>query len=136
MKIGDKIKEARMEKNLSVRSLAKEARIDNSYLSKIERNVSMPSIDVLYKIGQALDTPLIGLQMALLKNKEDVILDDAIEAYIKNRFQLDIDIKKEYANDCRMSELRRNISELIGNIWLEIYADIPRDGGLIDGDKM
>lgn len=122
MNIGDKIKEARIEKNLSVRSLAKEAGIDNSYLSKIERNISVPSLDTLVKLGKALDIPLVGLQMALLKNKEDAIIYDLMQHYIDS-YRLDIDIKLEYAGDCRISELKRNISRLVSETLIEIHKE-------------
>lgn len=57
MEIGEKIKARRLALNLSLRDLAEQSDLTASYLSQVERNVSMPSIDSLRKISKALDIP-------------------------------------------------------------------------------
>jgi transcriptional regulator with XRE-family HTH domain len=57
VKLGDRIKQRRREMNLSLRDLAEQADLTASYLSQVERNISMPSIESLRKISRALDIP-------------------------------------------------------------------------------
>lgn len=57
MKLGDRIKRRRKEMNLSLRDLAEHADLTASYLSQVERNISMPSIESLRKISHALEIP-------------------------------------------------------------------------------
>lgn len=53
--IGEKIKQLRKEKELSISELAEKASVAKSYLSSIERNIqSNPSIQFIEKIGHVL----------------------------------------------------------------------------------
>lgn len=53
--IGEKIKQLRQEKRLSISELAEEANVAKSYLSSIERNIqSNPSIQFIEKISRVL----------------------------------------------------------------------------------
>ena len=57
--IGQRIKEFRMQKKMSLSELAERAGIAKSYLSSIERNLqSNPSIQILEKISSVLDVPV------------------------------------------------------------------------------
>lgn len=50
--IGDRVKEMRMKKQLSLSELAERTEITKSYLSNIERNISTnPTIDVIQKLA-------------------------------------------------------------------------------------
>ena len=54
--IGEKIKQLRKEKRMSISELAEKAGVAKSYLSSIERNLqSNPSIQFIEKISQVLD---------------------------------------------------------------------------------
>jgi transcriptional regulator with XRE-family HTH domain len=57
MNVGDKIKNRRKALGMSLRALAEQSDLTASYLSQVERNVSMPSIDSLRKISKALNIP-------------------------------------------------------------------------------
>lgn len=53
--IGEKIKQLRIEKNMSISELAEKANVAKSYLSSIERNIqSNPSIQFIEKISTVL----------------------------------------------------------------------------------
>ncbi|MRH41959.1 helix-turn-helix domain-containing protein [Aquibacillus halophilus] len=53
--IGDKIKQLRQEKRMSLTELAEKAGVAKSYLSSIERNLqSNPSIQFIEKVGRVL----------------------------------------------------------------------------------
>ena len=57
--LGFKIKEKRLEKNLSQEELARKIGIDQSDLSKIEKGISNPSIKMINRIAKGLDTKLL-----------------------------------------------------------------------------
>ena len=58
MEIGKRIKAKRKEANLSLQELAEQVGLTASFLSKVEREESSPSIESLQKISQALNTPI------------------------------------------------------------------------------
>jgi transcriptional regulator with XRE-family HTH domain len=58
MELGERIKQRRAELKLSLRDLAEQSNLTASYLSQVERNISMPSIESLRKISGALDIPM------------------------------------------------------------------------------
>ena len=57
--IGYKIKERRLELDLSQEDLAKRVGIDQSDLSKIEKGTANPSIKMINRIAQGLDSKII-----------------------------------------------------------------------------
>jgi transcriptional regulator with XRE-family HTH domain len=58
MTLGEKLKQLRNHKNLSQPELAERAGIEQSYLSKLENDKSMPSNDIFRRLLTALDTDL------------------------------------------------------------------------------
>ncbi|MDL4839206.1 helix-turn-helix domain-containing protein [Aquibacillus rhizosphaerae] len=63
--IGDKIKQLRKEKKMSLSELAEQASVAKSYLSSIERNLqSNPSIQFIEKIGNVLGVSVNELLMS------------------------------------------------------------------------
>lgn len=58
MEIGKRIKAKRKESNLSLQLLAEQVGLTASFLSKVEREESSPSIESLQKISRALNTPI------------------------------------------------------------------------------
>jgi transcriptional regulator with XRE-family HTH domain len=56
--LGDRIRARRKELRLSQGDLAEGAGMTASFISQVERGVTSPSIDSLYKISQALDVPV------------------------------------------------------------------------------
>jgi len=61
LKIGTKIKEIRLQKNIKQIDLARMAEISNSYLSDIEKGRTEPSLKTLIKIAQALNIKDINI---------------------------------------------------------------------------
>ena len=57
-KLGSKIKDIRLSKQVSLRDLAKLTDLTRSFLSQVERGISSPSITSLEKIASALNTEL------------------------------------------------------------------------------
>lgn len=58
---GKKIRELRMKKEYSLKTLAEKSEVSISMISKIERNDVDPSVTVLYKICNGLDVSITGL---------------------------------------------------------------------------
>lgn len=56
--LGDRVRARRKELRLSQSDLAERADMTASFVSQVERGVTSPSIDSLYKISQALDVPV------------------------------------------------------------------------------
>ena len=59
--LGNNVRCARLERELSQEQLAFEAEIDRTYVSQIERGVINPSLHVLWKIANALSVDVIDL---------------------------------------------------------------------------
>ena len=55
-KLAEEIKALRAEKGLSQEALALNADVDRSYVSHLERGVANPTIEILQRIANALDT--------------------------------------------------------------------------------
>jgi transcriptional regulator with XRE-family HTH domain len=56
--LGNRIRARRKDLRLSQGDLAERAGVTASFISQVERGVTSPSIDSLYKIGKALDVPI------------------------------------------------------------------------------
>ncbi|QLI82646.1 helix-turn-helix transcriptional regulator [Chitinibacter fontanus] len=59
--LGTNVKAVRKERKRSQEQLAFDADIDRTYVSQIERGVSNPSLQVLCKIAESLDTDVLSL---------------------------------------------------------------------------
>lgn len=60
MKIGDRLRELRQRRKLSVRAVALRSGVSHSSVSLIERDLISPSLDTLHAILDALGTTLSG----------------------------------------------------------------------------
>ncbi|MBG7609691.1 MAG: helix-turn-helix domain-containing protein [Anaerolineae bacterium] len=58
--VGDRLRELREERNLSMRSLARLSGLSANALSMIERGKSTPSVSTLYKLAEAMEVPITG----------------------------------------------------------------------------
>ncbi len=107
MKIGSKIRIFREQRNLTANKLAKSAKISQSFLSNVERDISSPSLDTLEKICDALDVSIITLlqfgeadrttlraemntlidNLSLLSDEEISSLNNFIETMLRKRWQ-------------------------------------------------
>lgn len=55
MKLGEKIKDIRTAKHLSLAELAKGTKLTSSFISQVERGIVSPSVNSLRKLAHALD---------------------------------------------------------------------------------
>lgn len=56
--LGDKIRELRKNRNLSISGLSARAGVSDSYISQLERNIIDPSVSVLKRIAVILEVPI------------------------------------------------------------------------------
>lgn len=56
--VGNRLRELRQERNLSMRAVARASGLSTNALSMIERGRASPSVSTLYKIADALDIPI------------------------------------------------------------------------------
>lgn len=54
MSVGEKVREVRLRKNLTLGDLAKRTKLTISFISQVERNIASPSVKSLKQIAQAL----------------------------------------------------------------------------------
>ncbi|WHH58444.1 helix-turn-helix domain-containing protein [Petroclostridium sp. X23] len=81
MKLGEKIKKIRKEKNLTLKDISNLVGISISYLSDVENNRKNPSVESLTKISTALNIPTsVLLDESDIVYKED-FLNQAKEKY-------------------------------------------------------
>lgn len=59
--VGNKLREMRETRGLSIRALARQSGLSANALSMIERGRSSPSVSTLYKVAAALDVPITDL---------------------------------------------------------------------------
>ena len=58
--IGEKIKAIRMEKKITAKELAERVEVTPGYISQIERDLISPSLSVLMRIADAIETPAVA----------------------------------------------------------------------------
>lgn len=59
--IGDRFKELRKEKNLTLKELAEKTGLSIGYLSNLERNISSPTLEYMHRICEILGVSIIDL---------------------------------------------------------------------------
>lgn len=57
-RLGEEIKESRLNAGLSQEALALAAGVDRTYVSQLERGVANPSLKILYRISKVLEAEL------------------------------------------------------------------------------
>ena len=90
--IGEKIKAIRMEKRITAKELAERVEVTPGYISQIERDLISPSLSVLMRIADAIETPLASLLSQEAREQVTVVRKDK---RTKIRFA-DINIEYEF----------------------------------------
>jgi transcriptional regulator with XRE-family HTH domain len=125
MGIGERIKQIRKEKGVSLRGLAAAAEISVAYLSNIEEESSSPTIDVLERIAQALEVTITEITEVTGSDaivKLPVSLLQFIELYKETFPQLkDADWQHTLAH----VRLRGRYPEKPDD-WLDIFVSLRR----------
>lgn len=75
--VGNRLKQLRIERGKSMRSLARSSGLSTNALSMIERSRTSPSVSTLYKIAEALEVPITAFfreepaKQAIVFRKQD-----------------------------------------------------------------
>ncbi len=85
MKLGEKIKLLRTEKELTQPELAQKAGIEQSYLSKLENDKAVPSFDIINRISMVLDCT--GMEL----------INSLSQSYVEGKLSHIPEIAAEYA---------------------------------------
>ncbi|WP_042142624.1 helix-turn-helix domain-containing protein [Paucisalibacillus sp. EB02] len=105
--IGEKIKQLRKEKKMSISELAEKANVAKSYLSSIERNLqSNPSIQFIEKISTVLGVSV----NELINEGESVELEDLDGEWlsiVKEAMESGV-TKEEFKNFLEFNKWRKN----------------------------
>lgn len=86
--IGQRIKNLRLQKQLSLSELAEKAGVAKSYLSSIERNIqSNPSVQFLEKISDVLGVSVNALLHDYTEDTEQIELDSDWEKLVREAME-------------------------------------------------
>ncbi len=103
MNIGDRLREVRRLRGISLRNLAKEVGVSASFISQVEQNKCQPSLETLRKVSEALDVPTGYLLEA--EQNEISPSKEVVEIRLPNRLQY-LSILADFVdNVCRMHEV-------------------------------
>lgn len=102
MDIGNRIKQLRNKNNLTLQELASRCELSKGFLSQLERNLTLPSIQTLNDIVEALGTDLSNF----FKEEEDEKLIFTDEDYF-------VDISDEYTINWIVPNAQKNEMEPI-----------------------
>ena len=116
MTLGETIKLLRTEQTLTQPELAEKARIEQSYLSKVENDKATPSFDIISRIAQAL-----GLTGMALINKLS-------HSYINEHLSHLPEVAAEYASVMEVRERRTRRQLLLAAVLLLIGATLYLTG--------
>lgn len=87
MELGEKLKDLRLQKKLSIYELSQRSGVSKSLLSQIERGASVPTVTKLQQIAKAFDVPMSSLMPETdvpVKDKK-VVTSNHIEVVRKGR---------------------------------------------------
>ena len=88
MQLGDRLRNAREERDLKQTDVARQTGISNKVLSSYERNISLPTIDnliLLCNCYQISSDELLGIQLPT-ENSQKIIA--VIHIYVRQQFSL------------------------------------------------
>ena len=72
VEVGGRLRELRLERDMSMRSLARASGLSTNALSMIERARTSPSVSTLYKLADALGVPITAF-FRLEPSKQDIV---------------------------------------------------------------
>jgi transcriptional regulator with XRE-family HTH domain len=76
--VGSRLRELRLERGKSMRSLARSSGLSTNALSMIERGKTSPSVSTLYKIADALEVPITAF-FRLEPPRQDIVFRKSTE---------------------------------------------------------
>ena len=112
--LGQKIRQVRKEKELTLDMLSEKTQFTSSYISQIERDLVEPSLSSLRKIAFALEVPITSF---LVEDEETRML---VRANERKKMKLpDSNVIYEFLTPHRTSEMNRTMMDVI---YLNLHA--------------
>jgi transcriptional regulator with XRE-family HTH domain len=96
---GDNLKKIRSTKNISQGELAQLVNMHATHISRYERNITTPSVEILKKLAEALDVTIDELIYGNQDNKLDNTIKDNELISLFKRVQILNDQQKETVKD-------------------------------------
>tara|TARA_R110000782_G_scaffold204101_1_gene292613 strand:- start:1639 stop:2358 length:720 start_codon:yes stop_codon:yes gene_type:complete len=112
MTLGEKLRDIRAQRGLTQPELAERSGVEQSYISKLENNLSIPSSDKLHQILNALDTSV-----------EDIVAD--IEEFAEDSLTHVSEISTS------LRDHKRNLARTARRIVIQVSFTIALGAGLI-----
>ena len=120
MNIGKKIKELRLQNDLTLEDLASRSELTKGFLSQLERNLTSPSISTLEDILEALGT-----------NLSEFFQEDREEQIVFSKKDFFVDTKDEYQIEWIIPNAQKNEMEPI-RVTIDPHTtlseDMPHEG--------
>ena len=110
--LGNNLKEARKKKGLSIEDLAKATDVTRAYIHRLEKGLSNPSAEILYRISLELDTTvghLLGKEFRIDFSVDNI--PDSLKKYAKDNDLDQSTIKRLARVAMRDGEDRRQYNE-------------------------
>jgi len=99
--VGENVRQARQNKNLTISALAELINVSDSYLGTAERGTSGFSIDIIIRLSKALD---ISTDSLLLENQPETLTatnQETLSALLTACTSSEIDFLIEYVHLCK-----------------------------------
>jgi transcriptional regulator with XRE-family HTH domain len=124
-RLGERLREFRIQAGLSVRELARKVNLSPSFISQIENDKSRPSVGTLYALAQLLNMPLDELFEG---NGSEASIADPQDRIPHGRHPADVWKLSEYSN--RVSVVhpshRPHLDMAEGVVWERLAATSER----------
>lgn len=131
MNIGEKIRSARLDKDMTQSEVAGD-KITRNMLSAIESGKSLPSFDTLYYIANKLDLPLSYLlseEIDAFDYKKREYISRIRDAFSKKRyFECIMLIEK-------IGDVDDELSYILSHIYFELGASAAKNGSFVTAEK-
>lgn len=125
MKTGERIKKLRNAHGLSLRALARAADISVGYLSKLEQDVSSPTVAMLEKLAEALKVDVSELLVSPPQSAAEEDLPASLRAFLAEQNDND-DLKDpDWIRALKNVRFRGRYPETSED-WMLIYLNLKR----------
>lgn len=131
MPIGERLRELRESKSLRLEDLEAQARIGGPHLSRVERDLKLPSADALERIVEALEVDASEVD-ELLEERRHLALAERIQTAGRSE---EVDIDSPTAEACAaLTRLDEEVRAEVARVTEALeYLDEGKRGRLVEG---
>lgn len=125
VKTGERIKKLREAQGLSLRALAKEADVSVGYLSKLEQDVSSPTVAMLEKLAEALKVEVSELLVSPSQNAAEEDLPASLRTFLTEQEDNEDLRDPDWIRALKNVRFRGKYPETSED-WMLIYLNLKR----------